>query len=169
MMNRRDHTFAVSLIESLLLHAAIVLVAADDAVRRRDAIPPTRSTARSSEEVAYVVRPPPPPPQHFENLFGDARGTGEAINARRGDQPLLSRDGGQTQAFLSRDPVGMGKIDKEPSMSAAPTGSAAMPPALNAPPPPPPAPRVPFGVADRAERWSVPHVTRPDRKVAPPA
>jgi TonB family protein len=164
-MNRRDHTFAVALIVSLLLHAAIMFVAADEAVRGRGVATLNATPAtRPSEDVTYVIRPPPP--QRLDHLFGDGRGAGDAINARRGDEPLLSRDGGQTQAFLSRDPVGMGRIDKEPSMSVLPTGSAAMSPAKNVPPPP--TPHVPFGV-DRVEKWSVPHVTRAAAKVAPPA
>lgn len=169
-MNRRDHTFAIALIVSLLLHAAIVFVVADEAVRGRGAMPLSAiGVAREAgEEVSYVIRPPPPPPRKLEDLFGDAKGVGDALNARRGAEPLIGRDAGQTQAFLSRDPVGPGKIDKEPSMSVLPSGSAAMAAAPSAPPPPPPTPRVPFGV-DRAEQWSVPHVTRAAAKVAPPA
>jgi TonB family protein len=167
-MNRRDHTFAVALIASLLLHAAIVFVIADEAVRGRGVTTLSAApAARSSDDVSYFIRLPPP--QRLDNLFGDARGAGDAINARRGSEPLLSRDAGQTQAFLSRDPVGLGRIDKEPAVSVLATGSAARSRTKNAPPPPPPPPpRVPFGV-DRVEKWSVPHVTRAAAKVAPPA
>lgn len=170
-MNRRDHTFTLALIVSLLLHAAIVFVVADDALRGGRGGPPlsAMSVARETgEEVSYVIRPPPLPPRKLENVFGDAKGTGDALNGRRGEAPLLGRDAGQTQAFLSRDPVGPGQIDKEPSMSVLPTGSAALSPSTNGPPPPPPTPRVPFGV-DRAEKWSVPNVTRPAAKLTPPA
>jgi TonB family protein len=172
-MNRRDHTFAIALIVSLVLHAAIVFVVADDALRGgggSGGVTPLGavSVAREAgEDVSYVIRPPPPP-RKVEDLFGDAKGVGDALNSRRGDEPLLGRDAGQTQAFLSRDPVGPGKIEKEPSMSVLPTGSEALAATPSAPPPPPPTPRVPFGV-DRAEQWSVPHVTRAAAKVAPPA
>src|SRR5688572_24792986 len=100
-MNRRDHTFAVALIVSLLLHAAIVFVIADDAVIGRGVAPlSVTSVARAAvDEVSYVIRPPIPPPQKLENLFGDAKGTGDALNTRRGDEPLVGRDAGQTQAF----------------------------------------------------------------------
>ncbi|MEA2709050.1 MAG: hypothetical protein QOF78_1651 [Phycisphaerales bacterium] len=167
-MNHRDHTFAVALIASLLLHVAIVFVVADEAVRRRDASTRVVATAaRPPEEVPYLVRTPP---RRMEKLlFGDANGVGEAANARRGEEPMVGRDAEQTQAFLSRDPVGPGDIFKEPSMSVLPTGSAAMSPLRDAPPPPPAPPRVPFGVADRLEQWSVPHVTRAAAQVAPPA
>jgi len=170
-MGNRDHTFAVALIASLLLHAAIVFVVADDALRRAD-----RGTAHAGraavtpvDEVSYVVRPPPP--RRLDDLFGDARGTGDSINMRRGEQPMQGRDGGQTQGFLSRDPVGMGKIDKEPSMSVLPSGSAIVSPlkGLSPPPSPPPASIVPFGVAELTETLPSPHVTRARPRYAPPA
>lgn len=162
-MVTRDHTFAIALIASVLLHAAIVFVVADDAVRPRGDTTMMASTAKP-QDVSYVA-PPPSPPQRLDTLFGDAFGKGDAVNVRHGDEPLLSREGGQNQGFLSRDPVGLGKIDKEPSMSVLPNGSAAL---VALPTAPPPAPLIPFGIADRTGQSSVPHVTRPAGKIAPP-
>jgi TonB family protein len=174
-MGNRDHTFAIALIASLLLHAAIVFVVADDALRRVDGATghAGRTTVQPVEEVSYVVRPPPT--RSLDDLFGDARGTGDSINTRRGEQPMQSREGGQTQGFLSRDPVGMGKIDKEPSMSVLPSGSAIVSPlkGLSPPPSPPPPPAaasiVPFGAAELTEKLPVPHVTRARPRYAAPA
>lgn len=155
------------MIASLIVHVAIVLVIADGDVRRAVGQPAVTTTAApsSSNEVAYLV--PTPPPQRLEKLlFGDARGTEDSISGRAGVRPMISREGGQTQAFLSRDPVGPGEIVNEPAMSVLPTRAAAMSPAITAPPSPP-APRMPFGFADR-EGWSVPQVTRPAANVPPP-
>jgi len=166
-MNRRDHTFALALIASLLLHAAIVFVVADSAVQYvgGDGVN-TRVVA--AQDVPYLI-PTPPPPVQMDKLFGDARGTGDASNTRLGDEPLVSRDAGQVQGFLSRDPVSNGKVDKEPSMSVLPSGSAMMSPLKGLPPPPPPASVVPFGVSERTEQFSLPHVTRAKERYAPPA
>ena len=174
-MGHRDHTFTLALIASLLLHAAIVFVVADDAVRRGSdaSVHAAPSTVRPVDEVAYVVRPPPP--QQLDDLFGDAHGMGDALNTRRGDEPMSSREGGQTQGFLSRDPVGMGKIDKEPSMSVLPSGSGDVSPLKGLPPPPspaqppPPASVVPFGAAELTAKLSFPHVTRARDRYVPPA
>jgi hypothetical protein len=81
----------------------------------------------------------------------------------------MSRDAGAVQPFLSRDPVGMGLVDKEPSMSVLPSGSTMMSPLKGLPPPPPAASEVPFGVSERAEKWSLPNVARARERYAPPA
>jgi TonB family protein len=165
-MNRRDHTFALALIASLLLHAAIVFVVADNAMHGIGDGGAPRTLAATAPEIPYLI-PTPPPPQQLDNLFGDARGTGNASNTRLGDEPLLSRDAGTVQPFLSRDPVGVGMVDKEPTMSVLPSGSTMMSPLKGLPPPP--ASEVPFGVSERAEKWSLPNVARARERYAPPA
>jgi len=168
-MNRRDHTFALALIASLILHAAIVFVVADNAMRGLRDSGASKTLAATSPEIPYLIPTPPTPPQQLDKLFGDARGTGDASNSRRGEEPLVGRDGGQVQGFLSRDPVGVGAVDKEPSMSVLPSGSTLMSPLKGLPPPPPPASEVPFGISQRAEKWSLPNVARARERYAAPA
>ncbi len=60
--------------------------------------------------------------------FGAADGHGNAPNASPGDLPMLSRDGDQSQAFLSRDPVGPGHVGDDPSMSVLPHVVSPTPP-----------------------------------------
>ena len=167
-MRSRDSSFSLALAASILLHVAMVFIVADEALRRArpgDAVAPPAAATRQAVE--YVARTPPPP-QKLDALFGDANGTGDAANARRGEEPMVGREGGQTQAFLSRDPVGSGSVFKEPSMSVLPTGSVTVAPALSAPPPPPPSQQL-FGLGDRSPRRSAPHVTRTAPPVPPPA
>ena len=187
-MNGRDHTFTVALIASLIVHVAVALVVADRALRGAGGTVAATAAATNpppppTPDVSYVL--PAPPPQRLEELlFGEATGAGDALNARRGARPMIGRDGGQTQAFLSRDPIGPGEIVKEPAMSVLPTGTAAS--ATPAAPPPaptvlhapsewavPPESRVPFGLADRVEQWTAPRVPRPAARAAksatPPA
>ena len=60
-MGDRDHTFAIALIASVLLHAAIVFVVADDAVMPRGGNS-TVAIATRPKDVSYVV--PPASAQH---------------------------------------------------------------------------------------------------------
>jgi TonB family protein len=160
-MPARDHTFAAALVASILAHAAIVFVIADDAVRGSRATDDT--VAPRPTEVAYA-----PPEQPSETLFGDAKGTGDAANARRGELPMLAtKDASQTQAFLSRDPVGPGPIFRDaPSMSVLPTGLSPRASVPVAPPPSPPPEPVGFGAT---RKLPAPHVTRTAARTVPPA
>src|SRR4051794_23439070 len=110
-MSRSDHTFTVSLITSLVLHAIVMQVM----IQRMRATPAPPATMLA----AAAVRPEIPPKSpaifieeaHDASLeFGEASGHGNAANNRPGDEPMVGLDADQAQAFLSRDPQGPGHV-----------------------------------------------------------
>jgi TonB family protein len=129
-MSRGDHTFAVSLGLSLAVHAALaamVMRQNSSASAVAIAVPTTAPTPRPAS--IYIDDRP----DAFEE-FGAADGIGKAANAAPGDLPMIARNGDQTQAFLSRDPVGPGAVGDDPSMSVLPKTTVA---AAITPPPAP--------------------------------
>src|SRR4051812_41997334 len=114
-MTRRDHTFALSLIASLVLHA-IVLRAMIQRMRATPAPLQALGTTRPAKPAAIFIEEP----KDASLEFGAATGHGNAANDRPGDEPMLGRDADQTQAFLSRDPQGTGHVGDDPSMSVLP-------------------------------------------------
>ena len=184
MSARRDPIFTFAVCASLVAHTAILLILAGQFV---DSLPPLsfgplRTNQSPAATAMLVIQPParpPPPPSYL--LFGEAKGTGDAANASPGDEPMRGRDGGQVQAYLSRDPVGPSASEEAPSMSVLPRG-ASVPPAMASPaeleppsPPDPPESLEPplkvIGVSDGASSWSPPRVprTHPPRPPAVPA
>src|SRR6185437_7685327 len=107
-MSRGDHSFLAAIIISLVIHA-LVLEASIRYSRYSWSgyLPPSKQSLPVS---AIYIAP------HDASLeFGAADGHGNAANAAPGDLPMLGRDGDQTQAFLSRDPVGPGRVGDDPS------------------------------------------------------
>jgi TonB family protein len=68
--------------------------------------------------ITQLLDPAPPRPpevEKFPNEMGDASGKGFASNAANGKELLHAREGDEDQGFLSRDPVGRGKVGGPPS------------------------------------------------------
>lgn len=118
-MPRGDHTFVISLIASLLAHAMLLATM----IPRTSPPPP----------IAPVIARPTPAAIFIDDSkdasmgFGDPTGSGDAANSSPGETPMAGRDADQTQAFLSRDPQGPGRVGDDPSMSVLPQTSAAAP------------------------------------------
>jgi hypothetical protein len=74
--------------------------------------PPPAAMAR----VLPALPPPPPPEADDERQFGEASGTGAAINSSPGNRSIQARQSPHEQAFLSRDPVGNGQVGAPPTM-----------------------------------------------------
>jgi TonB family protein len=130
-MNRRDHTLAIALCVSLVAHTGTLLVLAGQYASAPRNLPALATASRPEAGPIFVPQPPPP----AELLFGDQKGTGDAMNSAPGDESMVGRDGGQVQAFLSRDPVGAGKVGVDPTMNVLPPGVQ-----ISSPPSPPPSP-----------------------------
>ena len=82
---------------------------------------------RHEDQITVVLEPPDDPkkdrPQvDWRERMGESTGTGTAANRAKGDRPLEAREADQTQGFLSRDPVGQGRIHADPSQYTGPTG-----------------------------------------------
>ncbi|MGC4032902.1 MAG: hypothetical protein QM754_14435 [Tepidisphaeraceae bacterium] len=115
---------------------------------------------------AYVVAPPgtipDPPPQQPEVRFGEAGGTGQAINSSPGEKPQTATESNPDQAAWTRDPTGKGPIQEPiPESTPKPLQQAVVTPpptALPTPPeskapsfrkPPPPQPKAPVAEVSR--------------------
>lgn len=120
---------------SLLVHAAIVLwglraYVRDADVALRHVAPQWRVTsaqewvAGESAEIARETAPVLPEPPEIDRYtkFGEAEGKGEALDSAIGERLMQGLLGEQDQAWLSRDPVGGGRLPDEPSPSIAPRG-----------------------------------------------
>src|SRR4051812_17718906 len=145
-MKRRDHSAAIGLCASLLMHGgvatALIAVYAHDLDRQRS-WPAMVQRAQAREER--------PDAQQIwrDSEFGEHSGQGEALNSLAGLEPFVGRRGPQDQAPLSRDPIGNGKLNDEPQKATAlKEGVDAPMPASIAGDGSPPAP---FGVADPSE------------------
>jgi len=83
---------------------------------------------RHEDQITIVLEPPEAPkkkdrPQvEWPDRMGESKGTGTAANRAKGERPLEAREAEQTQGFLSRDPVGQGRIHADPSQYTGPTG-----------------------------------------------
>jgi TonB family protein len=114
-MNRGDHSFAICFSASLVLHVALAFMVVREA---------------RSQSLRASFQPPRPAPRQpsiyiddsldASEHFGLPDGAGRAANARPGDEPMSARHGEQTQAFLSRDPVGPGNVGDDPTMNVLP-------------------------------------------------
>lgn len=70
----------------------------------------------TSESPVYIANAGP---KIADTILGDPNGHGDATDASPGDEPMEARIGPETQAFMSRDPEGPGKIGEPPSPSTA--------------------------------------------------
>ena len=118
-MARGDHTFAIALGVSLIAHA-ILLPTAIKYQPTFAGFPPIAAPQNKSS--IYVDDRP-----DASLGFGAADGKGNAANASPGEEPMVGRDADQVQAFLSRDPVGPGRVGDDPSMSVLPVGGGGVP------------------------------------------
>lgn len=92
-------------------------------------------------------------------VLGDSTGSGYAVNASEGAESMLARQGPEDQAWLSRDPVGLGGESTDPVSALPARGHSAPSDAIL--PKPTEAAR-PFGVAPAGQGV-------PQRKVALPS
>ena len=178
-------TFSLAIVLSLAVH--LLLLPTSRWVRIGRAAAP----ATVEKEVAFTLsadtqasaRSAADPPDEM----GEPTGKGTGAQSAAGDVPLRAREGEQDQAFLSRDPVGHGKVGDPPAFDTGPRGEnghggqvgaetmtppvATPTPAAAAPSPPaaPPAspplvtPTPPTPPVASAEQPPVPTVT-PDEK-----
>src|SRR5436853_6404698 len=116
-MNRRDHSAAIGLCASLLVHggvtAALISIYAHD----------LDSQLGRPEVAGRAEAQPIPPQQHSpiwsDSEFGERTGQGEALNSLAGLEPFVGRKGPQDQAPLSRDPIGNGQLNEVPEKATA--------------------------------------------------
>src|SRR5206468_433107 len=120
-------------------------------------LPSSPAVSRSDPRSSIFLAQPLPPAKDF--LFGDKNGVGDAANSEPGERPLVGIDAGQTQAFLSRDPVGAGQVGDEPSMSVLPRRLELSSAVQSAPAMPPLPPPMTLGVGE-TEVAEVPRVRR---------
>jgi TonB family protein len=122
-MKRRDASFKVALLASLVAHVGVFAWAVHSQSRQRISLPPW-DRARSDDRPAVVVLDAiPKVPSDVERLLGRREGTGAALDDSPGRDTMIAPQASQAQAFLSRDPVGAGKVGAEPSDSTLPIAS----------------------------------------------
>jgi TonB family protein len=114
-MKRRDHSAAIGLCASLLVHggvaAALIAIYAHD-IESEQWWP---ALMRRAEAQA----PRPEVDVYRDGEFGERTGHGEALNSLAGLEPFVGRLGPQDQAPLSRDPIGNGRLADEPQKATA--------------------------------------------------
>jgi TonB family protein len=148
---RRDASLTVAICLSLVAHGGIGLALLEgetSAARRR--MPQAAAVDRSAVAVGPVLvtpedepgRKPPaveevpklpplllpkpkpePEPAYLKSVFGEPEGKGDAEQASPGEEEMhATRKAPENQAFLSKDPVGAGRVGDPPSMSTAAPG-----------------------------------------------
>jgi TonB family protein len=120
-MKRSDHSAAIGLCASLVVHAGVLAALLVFYVKDMDArqwwMSAAEADARRGRAEAIA-------PREADRLvyrdgeFGETKGKGEAMNSLEGDEAYMGRLGPQDQAPLSRDPVGNGKLAEEPVVTA---------------------------------------------------
>ena len=138
-MAAAEKAWTIGCCASLVAHAALTWWGLRTYVRETDvglryAAPAWQLTKAQEwvdiEPVADTLKEPEPPrailPEPPEIIrytrFGEAEGKGQAANSAMGEQLLQAMLGQQEQAWLSRDPVGPGRLPDEPSESIARRG-----------------------------------------------
>src|SRR2546421_8701976 len=118
-MKSRDHSAAVGLCVSLVMHAGVVAALLVFYVKDMEAGGwwEEGGDGRGGGAEA-VVRPEADRMVWRDGEFGETKGAGEALNSLEGVEKYLGRLGPQDQAPLSRDPVGNGKLADEPQVTA---------------------------------------------------
>jgi len=132
-MRRSDVTLTIALCLSLAFHALLCVGAAERYVHGAKIWLP--GFPRDELAAALYIDEPVPLTEESPLRLGEPDAAGTAIDSSPGEEPLLAPKGFQDQPFLSRDPVGPGKVGDEPSESlmVPGDGSSGMP----APPVPP--------------------------------
>lgn len=145
-----DRTWTVALSVSLLFHGTAMFAIVQGYIRELRAMlaqPPLVRVHEDVDDLIYIDASPDRP----RLALGDSTGTGYAVNAWPGDESMLAREGPEDQAWLSRDPSGVG--GDSAGASALRTGRAAPSPAVL---PPSTETNRPFGVAS-TDAQNVPH------------
>lgn len=127
-MRSRDLSFTTALCVSLVVHAGLSLAITESYVREfgKHIWLPALSRPSVQETVTpqlAMLQPDEDP----RRRLGDSDASGYAIDSSPGDEQLLARQGSQDQAFLSRDPVGPGKVGDPPTESLIPPGEGGAP------------------------------------------
>src|SRR5262245_25474703 len=118
-MRKRDVSFTIALCASLVVHAGISLTMSESYVREfgRIWLPGFGRASLAEVDVPQMAMFRPEDDPRFR--LGESDATGTAIDSSAGDQPMLAPQGLQDQPFLSRDPIGPGKIGDPPTESTA--------------------------------------------------
>jgi TonB family protein len=117
-MKRRDHSAAIGLCVSLVMHAGIVAALLAFYVKDMDARRWWPAIVERGQADAMAV-PEADRMVWRDGEFGEKKGAGEALNALDAVEPYLGKLGPQDQAPLSRDPVGNGKLADDPALATA--------------------------------------------------
>jgi TonB family protein len=145
-MKRRDISLTLALCGSLLAHALILVVLAHHYVSGVGHIrlSADSSTTRPTDDNRAPIIVLPPEIPDSPNAMGESTGKGYASNSGAGDDPMRAREGGEDQAYLSLDPVGLFGTDGGASSESA---LASAQPSLPPPPVVPPTEIAsPFGI-----------------------
>jgi len=162
-MSRRDPSLSIALCASLSLHALILCMTAEIYAHRSAAHIRLPGFAQTTALTPTLAEMPDDP----WNRLGDSDGSGRAIDDASGLLPLLAPQGTQEQAFLSRDPQGLGEMGDEPGLSVLSSrsaGSIQAPPSLEAPPP---RQTTPFGISPTAGDFALPATAKLPAVAAP--
>ncbi len=163
-MKSRDHSAAVGLCASLVMHAGVVAALLVFYVKDMDARRWWEEGADAQRGRAEaVVRPEADRMVWRDGEFGETKGAGEALNSLEGVEKYLGRLGPQDQAPLSRDPVGNGKLADEPQNVTAlkEQAAATLPPSIAARD----GASAPFGVGNAGQEARPKVVVKPPMKV----
>lgn len=132
-MRRSDVTLTIALCLSLAFHALLCVGAAERYVHGAKIWLP--GFPREELAAALYIDEPVPLAEESPLRLGEPDAAGTAIDTSPGEEPLLAPKGFQDQPFLSRDPVGPGKVGDEPSESLMVPGDGSS--GTPAPPVPP--------------------------------
>jgi TonB family protein len=132
-MRRGNFNFAVAVAVSLVAHALLwraserIVIPNDGAsgLRSRHASQITLLLNSGSSEPALkpILLPKPKAPDiDSPEDMGEHGGKGTGAQPAKGDTPLKAREADQDQAFLSRDPIGHGRVGDPPAFNTGPRG-----------------------------------------------
>jgi len=110
-MRRGDITPTFAFCLSLLVHGGLAVALVRQYARTAIFLP-----GAPREHVEVTVAPPD------NSELGEAIGHGDAPNALQAELPNLGRKAPHAQAFISRDPVGPGRVGDDPTMNIIPPG-----------------------------------------------
>ncbi|HSS13469.1 MAG TPA: hypothetical protein VLL04_06245, partial [Rhizomicrobium sp.] len=133
-MRSRHLNFALAIVASAAAHVLLWPAAERIVVPMMVSVAPTNSTG----EVTLLLNDDPPPPAASEKKpeppkvpkpavespddMGEANAHGTGAQAAKGKDLLRAPEADQDQAFLSRDPVGMGRVGDPPVFFTGPRG-----------------------------------------------
>src|SRR5262245_32269848 len=113
-MTRRDISLTIALCASLVMHALLVGSAAEIFAREggRSWMP-----GFPRQPILSALLMPLPDSDDPMRRLGDSDGKGEALANSPGETAMVAQKANQTQAFLSLDPEGPGRVGDEPTQS----------------------------------------------------